>query len=172
MASSWWPDPAPTESRNRALGRPRFRRVTSGKVLPPSGPPSLSFPGHPPPLTWILTSSAPRGSCFQQLQPPPSSSWLLASYPDQPDQPEAPGCSALTSCAQEPTSMAGSGHMPSHPGQALASPGSLVTFAEELCWVLWQMGSKPRTAVSVLGKRVVGSSSQPCVSLISGRDVL
>lgn len=83
-----------------------------------SGPPSLSFPGLPPPLTWILTSSAPRGSCFQQLQPPPSSSWLLASYPDQPDQPEAPGCSALTSCAQEPTSMAGSGHMalPSWPG--------------------------------------------------------
>lgn len=165
--------------QNGALGCPKFHCVTSGKVLPLSGPRLLSFPGLPPPLTWILSSSAPRGSCFQQLRLPPSSSWLLASYPDQPDCPEAPGCSALachiqaalTSCAREPKSMAGGGHMALPPGQALASPGSLVTFAEGPCWVLWQTGSKPRTTVRVLGKRVVGSPSQPSVSLISGRDV-
>ena len=165
--------------QNGALGCPRFHCVTSGMVLPLSGLPLLPFPGLPPPLTWILSSSAPRGSCFQQLRLPPSSSWLLASYPDQPDRPEAPGCSALacyvqaalTSCAREPQSTAGGGHMALPPGQALASPGSLVTFAEGPCWVLWQTGSKPRTTVWVLGKRVVGSPSQPSVSLISGRDV-
>lgn len=152
-------------------GLPRSRCVTSGKVLPLSGLPSLSFPGPPPPLTWTLTESAPRGSCFQQLQPPPSSSWLLATYPDRPGQLRLPAPLPSPAAPRSPRPRQGVATWPSHPGQALASPGSLVTFAERPCWVLWQTGSKPRTAVRVLGKRVVGSSSQPSVSLISGRDV-
>lgn len=129
------------------------------------------LPWTPSPLMWILTSSAPRGSCFQHLQPPPSSSWLLASYPDQPDQLRLPAALPSLAAPRSPRPRWGVATWPSHPGQALTSPGSLLTFAEGPCWVLWQMGSKPRTTVRVLGKRVVGSSSHPSVSLISGRDV-